>query len=78
MTTDKESRWSSNFSPELPKRKGVVNHVNKFDAAFFGVRFKLYFFVRVNLTFSPKHFKNELKDSHQTSKLNGSSRTANY
>lgn len=44
MTTDKESRWSSNFSPELPKRKGVVNNVNKFDAAFFGVRFKLYIF----------------------------------
>ncbi|XP_031637736.1 fatty acid synthase-like, partial [Contarinia nasturtii] len=40
MTTAKESRWSNSMSQELPKRKGVLNDISKFDAAFFGIHSK--------------------------------------
>lgn len=40
MTSEKEARWSSDISKELPKRKGVLNSINKFDAAFFGIHSK--------------------------------------
>lgn len=40
MTSEKEARWSSSISQELPKRKGVINSLNKFDAAFFGIHSK--------------------------------------
>lgn len=40
MTTDKETRWKSNMSHELPRRKGTVNGLAKFDAAFFGIHAK--------------------------------------
>lgn len=37
MITDKEVRWSHNLSQEIPKRKGVVSNLEKFDATFFGI-----------------------------------------
>lgn len=40
MTTDKEARWNNSMSQELPRRKGVINNVNKFDAQFFGIHSK--------------------------------------
>ncbi|XP_031641000.1 fatty acid synthase-like [Contarinia nasturtii] len=41
MTTEDESRWSNSLSHELPKRKGVLKDIHKFDAAFFGIHSKL-------------------------------------
>lgn len=40
MTSDKESRWSHSLSQELPKRKGTINSISKFDAGFFGIHSK--------------------------------------
>lgn len=40
MITDKEVRWNHNLSQEIPKRKGVVNNLSKFDATFFGIHYK--------------------------------------
>lgn len=40
MTTDKEMRWNNSMSQELPRRKGVINNVGKFDASFFGIHSK--------------------------------------
>lgn len=40
MLSDKESRWSKNVSQELPKRKGTIKALSKFDAAFFGIHAK--------------------------------------
>lgn len=40
MVTDKECRWSHSLSKELPRRKGVINNIKKFDATFFGVHHK--------------------------------------
>lgn len=37
MITDKEVRWTSSLSQEIPVRKGVINNLTKFDAAFFGI-----------------------------------------
>lgn len=38
MTTDKEIRWKDNMSQEFPRRKGIINNLNKFDASFFGIQ----------------------------------------
>lgn len=40
MTTDKEARWSDSLSQDLPRRKGIINNLNKFDASFFGIHSK--------------------------------------
>lgn len=40
MTTDKEVRWLNDMSTELPRRKGVLKSLNKFDGAFFGIHSK--------------------------------------
>lgn len=40
MITDKEKRWNHGLSHEIPKRKGVIKSLNKFDATFFGVHYK--------------------------------------
>lgn len=40
MVTDKECRWANFPSQELPKRKGVIKNITKFDATFFGVHHK--------------------------------------
>lgn len=40
MITDKEKRWTHGFGKELPKRKGVIKNLSKFDATFFGVHHK--------------------------------------
>ncbi|XP_031629091.1 fatty acid synthase-like [Contarinia nasturtii] len=40
MTSEEESRWSNSMSHELPKRKGVLKDISKFDAAFFGIHSK--------------------------------------
>lgn len=40
MVTDKEERWSHGLSQELPKRKGVIRNLTKFDATFFGIHHK--------------------------------------
>lgn len=40
MTSDKEARWSHSLSQELPRRKGTINSVTKFDAGFFGIHSK--------------------------------------
>lgn len=40
MVTDEECRWSHNLSKELPIRKGVIKHLRKFDATFFGIHHK--------------------------------------
>lgn len=40
MITDKEARWSNGLSQELPKRKGVISSLKKFDASFFGIHYK--------------------------------------
>lgn len=41
MITDREVRWSNSIWSELPKRKGIVSDVERFDATFFGVHAKL-------------------------------------
>lgn len=40
MITDKEARWSHSFRQEIPKRKGVIKNLEKFDASFFGIHSK--------------------------------------
>lgn len=40
MTTENEVRWSNNMSTELPRRKGVLKSLTKFDAEFFGIHSK--------------------------------------
>ncbi|XP_031639213.1 fatty acid synthase-like, partial [Contarinia nasturtii] len=40
MITDEEMRWNHDVSQEVPKRKGVLKNINKFDAAFFGIHSK--------------------------------------
>lgn len=40
MITEEEHRWSHSISQELPKRKGVINNLKKFDASFFGIHAK--------------------------------------
>lgn len=40
MITEKETRWSHGISKELPKRKGVIKSLKKFDATFFGIHHK--------------------------------------
>ncbi|KAH8379368.1 hypothetical protein KR009_004445 [Drosophila setifemur] len=39
MVDDDERRWR-HFNPEIPKRSGKINKLEKFDATFFGVHFK--------------------------------------
>lgn len=39
MVDDDERRWR-HFNPEIPKRSGKINNLEKFDATFFGVHFK--------------------------------------
>lgn len=41
MVTDREVRWSNSIWSELPKRKGIVSDVERFDATFFGIHAKL-------------------------------------
>lgn len=38
--TDEEARWSHTTCQEIPKRKGVLNNLAKFDATFFGIHAK--------------------------------------
>lgn len=37
MITDEEIRWSHSQNKSLPKRKGVLKNLDKFDANFFGI-----------------------------------------
>lgn len=39
MLDDKETRWR-HTNPEIPRRSGKINNLEKFDASFFGVNFK--------------------------------------
>lgn len=39
MVDDDEVRWK-HFNPDIPKRFGKINDIDKFDATFFGVHFK--------------------------------------
>lgn len=39
MVDDDERRWR-HTNPEIPKRSGKINNLDKFDASFFGVNFK--------------------------------------
>lgn len=39
MVDDDERRWR-HTNPEIPKRSGKINNLEKFDASFFGVNFK--------------------------------------
>jgi fatty acid synthase, animal type len=39
MLDDKETRWR-HTNPEIPRRNGKINNLEKFDASFFGVNFK--------------------------------------
>lgn len=39
MVDDREKRWP-NFHPEIPKRMGTIDGIEKFDATFFGVGHK--------------------------------------
>lgn len=39
MLDDDERRWR-HTNPEIPKRSGKINNLEKFDASFFGVNFK--------------------------------------
>lgn len=39
MVDDDERRWR-HTNAEIPKRSGKINHLEKFDATFFGVHFK--------------------------------------
>ncbi|KAJ8679083.1 hypothetical protein QAD02_014870 [Eretmocerus hayati] len=39
LITDDDRRWKLNH-PEIPQNTGKVNHIEKFDATFFGVHFK--------------------------------------
>lgn len=39
MLDDKETRWR-HTNPEIPRRTGKINNLEKFDASFFGVNFK--------------------------------------
>lgn len=40
MLTEKDIRWNNDVSQELPRRKGVINNLRKFDASFFGIHSK--------------------------------------
>jgi fatty acid synthase, animal type len=40
MVDDEETRWK-HFSPEVPKRTGKINNLNKFDASFFSIHNRL-------------------------------------
>ena len=39
MVDDDERRWR-HTNPEIPRRSGKINHIEKFDGSFFGVNFK--------------------------------------
>lgn len=39
MIDDAETRWR-HFNHEIPQRAGKLGHIEKFDAAFFGINFK--------------------------------------
>ncbi|XP_077296456.1 fatty acid synthase-like [Arctopsyche grandis] len=39
LVSDDDRRWKLSH-PEIPQRTGKINHVNRFDASFFGVHFK--------------------------------------
>ena len=39
MVDDDERRWR-HTNPDIPKRSGKVNNLNKFDSQFFGIHFK--------------------------------------
>ncbi|XP_077296458.1 fatty acid synthase-like [Arctopsyche grandis] len=39
LVSDDHRRWNLNH-PEVPQRTGKINHVNRFDASFFGVHYK--------------------------------------
>lgn len=39
MVDDDERRWR-HTNPEIPRRSGKINNIEKFDASFFGVNFK--------------------------------------
>lgn len=41
MMTDREVRWSNTTWSQLPKRKGIVPNVERFDAAYFGIHANL-------------------------------------
>lgn len=41
MMTDREIRWSNSTWSELPKRKGVLHDLERFDASFFGIHAKM-------------------------------------
>lgn len=41
MMSDREVRWSNSVWSELPKRKGVLCDLERFDASFFGIHSKL-------------------------------------
>lgn len=40
MITDREDRWSHNINSEIPRRKGVLKDVHKFDNNFFSIHAK--------------------------------------
>lgn len=40
MMSDREVRWSNSIWSELPKRKGVLCELDRFDASFFGIHAK--------------------------------------
>lgn len=40
MCTDKECRWSNQMHPNIPKRKGVIDDLNRFDAPCFNINSK--------------------------------------
>lgn len=39
MVDDDERRWR-HTNPEIPKRLGKINNLDKFDASFFGIHYK--------------------------------------
>lgn len=41
MVSDRDIRWSNSVWSELPKRKGTVPDLERFDASFFGIHAKL-------------------------------------
>lgn len=41
MMSDAEVRWSNSIWSDLPKRKGVLYDLERFDASFFGIHAKL-------------------------------------
>lgn len=40
MITDREERWNHDLNLDVPKRKGVLKQIHKFDNNFFGIHSK--------------------------------------